>query len=72
MNDINTPIDAKILIRDQAEVIYHFFEVLHQKIPMEQQHLIKIVPGFYSIIKDLKARVKELEEEVEQLEKERG
>lgn len=72
MNDINTPSYAKLLIRDQAEVIYHFFKVLHQNIPIEQQHLANAVSGFYSIIKDLKARVKELEEEVEQLEKERG
>lgn len=66
--DLNTQQDAKFLIRDQAEVIYHFFEVLHTRIPIEQQHLNKIVPGFYGIIKDLKAENKTLQAKIEELE----
>lgn len=71
--NLDTQQDAKFLIRDQAEVIYHFFEVLHTRIPLEQQHLNRIVPGFYGIIKDLKdenaklqAKIEELEDQIEQ------
>lgn len=66
--NLDTQQDAKFLIRDQAEVIYHFFEVLHTRIPIEQQHLNKIVPGFYGIIKDLKAENKTLQAKIEELE----
>lgn len=66
--NLNTQQDAKFLIRDQADIIYHFYKVLHTRIPIEQQHLSSTISGFYNIIKDLKDENAKLQAKIEELE----
>jgi hypothetical protein len=66
MNDLTTPLNAKLFIQEQAEVIYVLLTALEEKVPIEHKHLTEVLSQFYTIIKNQKAEIERLHDQIEQ------
>lgn len=66
INDLNTPLNAKLFIMEQAEVINTLLIAIENNVPVEHKQLTSILSQFYNIIKNQKAEINRLNDQIEQ------